>query len=227
VLTSAARTEVVMTDRQIPGLDAVLARDVYPHCFGTVDREVGGVLIGSTRRGSPPEVEGSIRALGASETATQLTFTQDSWEHIHRVLEEQHPSRKIVGWYHTHPGYGLFLSAQDLFIHRNFFGDLGQVALVIDPVAQEEAVFAWFAGEIHEYYRRPTAFAAPHLRSHLPLAAGEAEGDYRNDAVRPGASRAVQQQRDGGVIQPRLSTWIYLATIGMSAGVVFWQLLLR
>ena len=38
----------------------------------------------------------------------------------------------VLGWYHTHPGWGLFLSAHDQFIHGNFYGGPHHVALVID-----------------------------------------------------------------------------------------------
>ncbi len=31
------------------------------------------------------------------------------------------PNIDIVGWYHTHPSFGIFLSHHDLFIHQNFF----------------------------------------------------------------------------------------------------------
>lgn len=46
-----------------------------------------------------------------------------------------------MGWYHSHPGFGLFLSDYDAFIQQNFFGAPGQVALVVDPV---EGCLGWF-----------------------------------------------------------------------------------
>jgi len=36
-------------------------------------------------------------------------------------MDAQFADKKIVGWYHSHPGFGIFLSEYDLFIHRNFF----------------------------------------------------------------------------------------------------------
>jgi proteasome lid subunit RPN8/RPN11 len=38
----------------------------------------------------------------------------------------------MVGWYHTHPDWGVFLSSMDMFICDNFFNKL-DVAYVIDP----------------------------------------------------------------------------------------------
>jgi proteasome lid subunit RPN8/RPN11 len=231
---------------RIPGLASVLHREIYDHCFGTRDREVGGVLVGMTQPDGPPLVEASIPALRAVESAAQMTFTQDAWEHIHRVLEQHHGDREIVGWYHTHPGYGLFLSEQDRFIHRNFFQNPSQIAVVVDPVAQEEAVFAWFGDEIHEFGRRPCRYQAGNAitvnapttpprsgpGSQAPSKPAEivpqpAPADGVRDPIAqvarvPQAITLAEMQHD-----PRLATAIYLLVIGMSAGIVCWALFLR
>jgi proteasome lid subunit RPN8/RPN11 len=237
-----------VTDREIPGLESALQRDIYAHCFSTMDREVGGVLVGTVKPGSPPVVQASIRAIQADETAAQLTFTQDSWEHIHRVLERDYPSAQIVGWYHTHPGYGLFLSEQDLFIHQNFFQGRGQIALVIDPRALDEAVYAWAGEDVKEYIRRKTSYAAaPAPRAGNPRGAERATGSIPpgrvdtptgpgsvpGDSTRPNLlqSAAAPSTRLPRVDLPAeplvLTTWIYLGVIGLSAGTVFWELFVK
>lgn len=225
-----------MSKHKIPGLDQALQKDIYAHCFGVTDREVGGVLVGVIERGKPPRVDGSIRAVQADETAAQLTFTQDTWEHIHRALERDHPDRQIVGWYHTHPGYGLFLSDQDMFIHRNFFQNRSQIALVIDPLANEEGIFAWISGEVTEYIRRETAYRGSSMPP--PQARRPAGPDATRMETREGTSSAqlpVRFERSGAAL-PRLersiaevplTTWIYLAVIGISVGTVFWELILK
>ena len=63
------------------------------------------------------KVDATIDALYAEEKGTELTFTQETWDYIHKELESKHKGKKIVGWYHTHPGFGIFLSDRDLFIH--------------------------------------------------------------------------------------------------------------
>lgn len=40
----------------------------------------------------------------------------------------------IVGWYHSHPGYGCFLSPIDIQTQKSFFTKPYHVALVIDPI---------------------------------------------------------------------------------------------
>ena len=65
------------------------------------------------------------------------------------VKDELYPEERIVGWYHSHPGFGVFLSEHDLFIQENFFSSPGQVAWVYDPHTDEEGCFGWVAGEVH------------------------------------------------------------------------------
>ena len=58
---------------------------------------------------------------------------------VHKL--EYFANARIVGWYHTHPDFGIFLSDYDVFIHQHFFSGPGQIALVIDPVRKLEGVF--------------------------------------------------------------------------------------
>ena len=109
-------------------------------------REVGGVLIGrihQDKNGPFVKVDATIDALYAEEKETELTFTQETWDYIHKELESKHKGKRIVGWYHTHPGFGIFLSDRDLFIHESFFNLPYQIALVYDPKSHEHGVFAW------------------------------------------------------------------------------------
>ena len=113
-------------------------------------REVGGVLVGRLGRddaGPFVVVETTIDALHAEEKGTELTFTHATWDHIHAEMDAKHKGRKIVGWYHTHPGFGIFLSDRDTFIHHSFFSLPFQIALVYDPKSREHGLFAWRDGE--------------------------------------------------------------------------------
>ena len=114
-----------------------------------VSREVGGFLIG--RLTGTPEiavVEAFSPATCTISKAGSLTFTHDTWSHLTSELEERFPGQKVLGWQHTHPGMGIFLSAYDLFIHRHFFREPWQMALVVDPQRQELGFFQWRGGEI-------------------------------------------------------------------------------
>ncbi len=58
--------------------------------------------------------------------------------------QDQYPQHSVIGWFHTHPGHGLFLSNADLAVHRQFPHPY-QVAMEIDSLTDrlDMAVFSW------------------------------------------------------------------------------------
>jgi len=48
---------------------------------------------------------------------------------------------RILGWYHTHPDYGCFLSTTDIHTQEFFFPETYQVALILDPIRKEYTFF--------------------------------------------------------------------------------------
>ena len=135
------------------GFQAVARRsvlnDVYRHGHASSDVEVCGVLVGDVYRdeaGPFLYVEAGIRGEHAGSQGAQVTFTPETWTHVQAEMEKRYPDKKVVGWYHTHPGFGIFLSGMDLFIQENFFALPWQTAFVYDPVSGEEGLFVWREG---------------------------------------------------------------------------------
>ena len=123
--------------------------DIHAHGKSSMEAEVCGVLIGdvySDRLATWAYVEHSIRGNNAVGKQTQVTITSETWTRIHETLEKKYPDKKIIGWYHTHPGFGIFLSGMDLFIQDNFFNQPWQIATVYDPHSGDEGTFIWRAG---------------------------------------------------------------------------------
>lgn len=129
---------------------------ICDHAFSSLEAEVGGVLIGHLREDGSPLVTGIIPALEADGARSRVTFTHEAWSTIHSTLDRDHPGEEILGWYHSHPGFGIFLSEHDLFIHRNFFGRPEQIAIVVDPHSGSEGLFVWRAGEVVKAGEEPT-----------------------------------------------------------------------
>jgi proteasome lid subunit RPN8/RPN11 len=119
-----------------------VVRQIRQHCRSSMKAEVCGVLIGSEEDGMTT-IQACIAGASAVQAGTHVTFTQDTWEHIYKVKDREYPELRIVGWYHSHPGFGVFLSDHDTFIHQNFFSSPQQVAWVYDPHSEEEGCFAW------------------------------------------------------------------------------------
>ncbi|MFX1453054.1 MAG: Mov34/MPN/PAD-1 family protein, partial [Promethearchaeota archaeon] len=49
---------------------------------------------------------------------------------------------RIIGWWHSHPSLGCFLSPTDLLTQKYFFYKEYQIALVVDPVRNEFEFFS-------------------------------------------------------------------------------------
>ena len=130
--------------------------DIHQHGQSTTEVEICGVLVGHgyrTDHGAFIYVEANIRGQHSDSKAAQVTFTGETWNHIHNELDALNAGREepndlqILGWYHTHPGFGIFLSGMDLFIHENYFSGEQQLALVYDPIGGDEGLFVWRNGK--------------------------------------------------------------------------------
>jgi len=147
---------------EVPGVDDLpIFLDLGPadaverHALRDTSVELGGILLGrecvDDQTGLPfVWVTEALEAKHYENTQASFTYTHDSWEEISRERDRRHPDLDIVGWYHTHPDFGIFLSSHDLFIHRNFFAQPLQVALVIDPIRQTRGFFRWRDGALEQ-----------------------------------------------------------------------------
>lgn len=134
------------------------------HCFSRVDVEVGGFLLGHIA-GSSTTVLEARPALAANSAQTHLTITHEAWNEVLSALDTEYAGLTIVGWYHTHPGFGLFLSDYDIFIQANFFNSPGQFALVLDPLIGEYAMFVAEGETAKRFEGGPTVRSAISVES--------------------------------------------------------------
>lgn len=117
--------------------------EMLAHAKEFLDQEVCGVLVGELcedDRGQWVHAQAAIRGTSAKQGGAHVTYTQETWEKIYETKDREYPKLSIVGWYHTHPGFGVEFSEMDLFVQRNFFPGNLQFALVMDPLNGEEAI---------------------------------------------------------------------------------------
>lgn len=133
-------------------IEEVVLEEILEYSGKDLSREVGGFLLGEIIDQQPPcsIVRHFHPALQATSRAASLTFTHESWSDLHRQAEIRFPGAAVLGWHHTHPGFGVFLSAYDLFIHRNFFSAPWQIAMVVDPRRQELGFFHWRNDDVND-----------------------------------------------------------------------------
>ena len=111
-----------------------------------MSKEVGSILIGDYVEESNKKtvvISACIEAKYTDASASTLTFTHETWDYVYKEKEKNYADKKIVGWQHTHPGYGIFLSNYDIFIQENFFNLPWQIAYVVDPIADTRGFFEW------------------------------------------------------------------------------------
>ncbi|MFN0050957.1 MAG: Mov34/MPN/PAD-1 family protein [Planctomycetales bacterium] len=123
---------------------------ILQHAGESHSLEICGVLVGDWRQddGGPfVSISASLRCDQAKSKFAEVTFTHDAWAKVNAEMDTRYADRRIVGWYHSHPDFGIFLSDRDVFIHQHFFSGPGQVAFVVDPVRKTEGVFTWQGGK--------------------------------------------------------------------------------
>jgi proteasome lid subunit RPN8/RPN11 len=129
--------------------DAVLR--LCDHAESDLEREVGGGLAGRVgledETGKPfVVVEAAIPGRHTRQGNAFITFTQETLVALHDDIEGLGPETRLVGWYHTHPRMGIFLSGYDRWLHEHFFPELWQVALVMEPHSRMAGFFLRDAG---------------------------------------------------------------------------------
>lgn len=139
-------------DHQIYIHSAILKR-IVEYSRTNLHRELGGVMIGGYylwKGRAHIEIEEYIEASKGESRSASFKFTAESWTEIGKIKEQKFADKPLVGWHHTHPSFGIFLSGMDLFIHQGYFDLPWQVALVVDPVADKLGFFQWKNKEIHK-----------------------------------------------------------------------------
>lgn len=164
-----------------PNLAPGVLDQIHDHVRSTTDREVGGFLVGSLVEGDDPKtrIVAAIPALKAVGASANVTFTHDVWDEALATVDRDHPGQRIVGWYHSHPDFGVFLSEYDLFIHRNFFPLPAMMALVVDPVRGEAG---WFT-TVGEGVEQVDSYTIQPVRSASAKAAEETAERSRSGSV--------------------------------------------
>ncbi len=161
VIIAPSKARVRIAGRRLPpGTHTWMAADVLidepplraaqAHALSSPRREVAGVLIGPPPEKQPDgryvvHIMDTIIAKYTVMQGASVTYTPESWRYMNDKLRERYPDETavMVGWYHTHPGFGIFLSGMDQFIHQNFFTQIWHVALVLDPHAKISGFFCW------------------------------------------------------------------------------------
>ena len=127
-------------------LSQAAVRQIQEHSASDLETELGGVLLGRASESDGhllATVSAALPVATDDRGPVHFTFTADAWSQLHRDKEQRYPDLDIVGWYHTHPGLGVFYSADDVIVHKAAFVLPWQIGLVVDPVLNECCLVCW------------------------------------------------------------------------------------
>ena len=108
-------------------------------------QEAGGVLLGKLAD-DHVEICACIPAPDTTSSEVSIVFTHQVWTRIDAIHRARYPELLPCGWFHSHPGLGVFLSSSDYHLHYDHYRCYYQLALVLDPLRGQLAFFGWDGG---------------------------------------------------------------------------------
>lgn len=126
---------------------------------GEAIREIGGFILGKKIEIQPGGeyqlvMERFVNIEPEDNSVYQIEFGPKAWSELERQRDDFYRDMEyeLLGWFHTHPGHGLFLSKPDVSIQQTFFKQKFHVAFELDSVQSEKnldymfGIFSWKKG---------------------------------------------------------------------------------
>lgn len=136
-------SEVYMSNVCCTRLDAYLKKENLEQIQfeSNMIPEIGGILLGRFNKLAEDNFRITLEEFIAIESVNPnlytLEFCTDSLVKELGDVVDTYPALSVVGWFHTHPGHGLFLSIPDLTIQMGFFKESYQIAMEIDSLSAQ------------------------------------------------------------------------------------------
>lgn len=115
------------------------------------NEEVMGLIMGTVYVDDEGEyaVAKGTATSGLVATDSSVKFDPDTIEDLFSSMDENE-CKTVVGWYHSHPGFGCYLSDTDMRSHTEIFGDRIGFSVVLDPSDETLMVFIKDEGEFRK-----------------------------------------------------------------------------
>ena len=173
---------------------------VHEHATKALPNETGGFLLGHVRfdprkKSWHVAIDEAMPVEPLEQDPVHFSFT---WRDVDRVRTHRETTGKaLVGWYHTHPDFGIFLSETDLErTHRVLFAEAFQVALVYDPLRHRAGYFFWEGPQIIDASQSPWREFELSMGAEQPLAETAAEpAVVQPDVAAPGRDATDPPER--------------------------------
>ncbi len=135
-------TDIYLRDLFVKGIhDHVFEQRALRQNQGQAVPEIGGWILGKKMEsGSGGSYQLSFERFvpiekDVANSTTQLTFDTNAWNSLDKAQDYYgHMEFEVVGWFHTHPGWGVFLSGEDINTHETFFSKPFHVAMEMESL---------------------------------------------------------------------------------------------
>jgi proteasome lid subunit RPN8/RPN11 len=138
-----------------PPSDSILRIYVLEHVIDQINQqaladyslESGGILIGHPfyNISNPKQkfviITDCVQTHSDNKSGTHFTVMPEELIKARDRTENEFPGLIVVGWYHSHPGLGVFLSSQDMQIVKSIYNADWHVAYVIDHIKKQHGFF--------------------------------------------------------------------------------------
>jgi proteasome lid subunit RPN8/RPN11 len=101
--------------------------------------EVMGLMLGQAfnHEGVEYTVVRDVATTDLDASSTRVRFRRDGFEKLFASMDDIGFDHIVTGWYHSHPGHGIFMSPTDVDTQKSMFSSSFHRAVVIDPVNKE------------------------------------------------------------------------------------------
>lgn len=120
-------------------------RGIFDHARQHGEKEVIGKLVGKPY--IHPNVDyrfvdiwGHVPVESIS-TSVSVKYSPEAVDHLGKDLLTDYNEERVVGWYHSHPKLGCFLSSRDVETQQTNYPEWFHCALVVDPYSNECKIF--------------------------------------------------------------------------------------
>lgn len=128
---------------------------IYKEAYDGIKRHIrddrmherGGILVGhpfiniENKQSKFVCIKGQIPTESHNFSVGHFNVSPEELSRARNKMEEQFPGLIAVGWYHSHPGHGVFLSGPDMQIVKSIYNADWQLAFVVDSLQNKEAFF--------------------------------------------------------------------------------------
>ena len=139
-IISIEKTERQYRKRSVPGVQLFMNESVILTMAAHADigfadnKEIMGLILGTVYNDEEGEysVADGTATTKLDSTNVSVKFNSDSLEELFTSIDKNE-SGTVVGWYHSHPGFGCYLSDVDVKTHSDIFGEHIGFSIVLDP----------------------------------------------------------------------------------------------